>query len=63
MGFSACYIALPVNRLGAGKRWGGNKPGTADHMTMCSAIKAGGRRRMKGAFGIIASAFPSNHHM
>jgi len=31
------------------------------HMMPCSAIKAEGRRRKGGMFGVMALVFPSNH--
>ena len=31
-----------------------------DHMTQCSAIKAGGKKEEEGTFGVTAFVFPSN---
>jgi len=56
-GISVSHAAPPVSRLGRTRSWKGTQPGLltpADqrdipyHMTSCSAIKAGGRRRKEG---------------
>ena len=69
--FSAPHTTTPASSWGCTRSWEGTQPGQLTptdrrdipyHMMSRSAYKAGGRRRQRGTFGVMAFVFPSHRY-